>query len=232
MSKLELVEHHHDVRRLFGRLAGFFHHPLEMADFAGVGIEEATGEIVLRRGHAGAHEFGEIFAVVELAVGIGRPDECEAGEQRQRGDGAQRRDRAAHAQRIEPPDETKQGEEHSERKRDLLPEARIYREQERDGVGIDDHEVDEVDRHEHHAVLELRAQDQHRDERERKRARKHGTAQQREPEAIQNRPAEQERDLRDDVVLVAEHDRERGKMQDDDDAERDPLTRRARPRSR
>ena len=68
------------------------------------------------------------------------------------------------------------------RGRDLRRQSREDREQEGGGVGVDQHDVDEIGAHDQDVLLELRQQDQHHDHDERQRRRDGRTAQQQEPE--------------------------------------------------
>ena len=60
--------------------------------------------------------------------------------------------------------------------------------QERERVGVDDHQVDEVGGHQQDVVLEARQQDQADEQRERKRRRRRRAAQQRKPAEIRESP--------------------------------------------
>ena len=92
------------------------------------------------------------------------------------------------------------------------PSAGKIVEQERDRVRVDDHEVDEVDRHEQHIVLEPRQQDQHRRPSERHRCRDGRAAQHDQARRIEQAPGEQEGELRHEARPRCKHDRERGEM--------------------
>ena len=66
------------------------------------------------------------------------------------------------------------------------------RQQERDGVGVDDHQVDEGHRQQQDAVLEARHQDQRDDEGERQRRRQARPPQDDQPDEIEQAPGENE----------------------------------------
>ena len=76
-----------------------------------------------------------------------------------------------------------------------------HRHQEREGVGVDDHDVDETCCHEKNVVLESRKQNEDDEHHERQCGRQTGPAQHGKPEKIQKTPSEEEGRLGDDVDL-------------------------------
>jgi hypothetical protein len=88
----------------------------------------------------------------------------------------------------------------------------IDRQQERECVGIDDHDVEEIDRHQQDIVLEARQQYNDGDQRERQRRRGGRPAQHREPDEIQQTPGQNEGQARDEIEFRPEQDRQREKM--------------------
>ena len=208
-----LVEHHHDVRRLVhraGRVGGADGEPLA---HAGVGLHHAARDQVADRGHAGAGELRHVVLGVEFLPRIVRHRERQRDEAAEAADRAGQRMAPPHPQRIEVPDQRQRDQRARDRDRHLGAELGEDVHQEREGVGVDDHQVDEVHRHQQHVVLELRQQDQHGEQGERQRGRDRGAAQQQQKSAIEQAPGQQIRGARHQRALGREQDRERRKMQ-------------------
>ena len=173
---------HDDVRTAPGDLAGIHQRHLQPLGEHGVRFHEAVMDEIGYRGDAGAGEFREIAVVVIAAPGLIRPRQGIADQRGKTGQLAGQRRQAADAERIEPPQRIHQrngdkgGQDHRP------AQIRKDREQERRGVAIDHHQVDEVRGHLHHVVLEPRQQHQHHDQRQRQRARQRRTPQQRDEE--------------------------------------------------
>ena len=129
-------------------------------------------------------------------------------QRREAGELAGERRQAADAERVEPPQRVHQGNG-DEAGRDHRP-AQIGedREQERGGVAIDHHQVDEVRRHLHDVVLQPRQQHQHHDQRQRQRTRQRRAPHQRDEEEVQDPPGQQKADARAEIGLGLDHDRE------------------------
>ena len=179
-----------------GRGAGIDQRHLEALVGGRGRFHEAVIDEIGDRGHAGAREFRQIAVVVIAAPGLIRPGEGIADQSGETGQHARQRRQAADAERIEPPQRIHQGNG-DEAGRDHRPaQVRKDREQERHGVAIDHHQVDEVRGHLHDVVLELRQQHQHHDQRQRQRARQRRPAQQRDEEEIEDAPGQQEADAR------------------------------------
>ena len=204
----QFIMDHDDVRPAAGGMAGILQRHLEAFHGDGLGFHETVIDEVGYRGDAGAREFRQIAVVVITAPGFVRPHHGIEGKRRQAGELAGERRQAADAERVEPPQRVHQGNG-DEAGRDHRP-AQIGedRKQERGGVAIDHHQVDEVRRHLHDVVLPPRHQHQHHDQRQRQRTRQRRAPHQREEEEIQDPPCQQKADARAEIGLGLDHDRE------------------------
>ena len=174
MSKLEFIMDHDDVRPPARRMAGIDQRRGEAACDRRVRFEDAVLKEVVDGDDAGAREFREIAVVVIASpslVRIGHRIERERRETAERGC---ERGQAPDAERIEPPQRIHQGNRDQPRQDHRPAQIRKDREQERDRVAVDHHEVDEVHRHLRDVVLEARQQHQHDDQGQRQRARQRG----------------------------------------------------------
>ena len=107
---------------------------------------------------------------------------------------------AAHAERIAAPGENDDRNQRDGAQRDDDAQRRENREQESDGVGIDDHQIDEIRRHHQHLIFELREQHQQADHDQRQRPGDGRTPYHREPKKIEKTPGKRK----------CRHHRERG----------------------
>ncbi len=128
-------------------------------------------------------------------------------------------DAQPHAIGIEPPEQPEHRNGDQRAQDHAAQQVGIDRQKERDGVGVEDHDVDEVDRHHQLVVLELRQQDERVDHPQRHQRRGRRPPQQRQPEEIQQQPGEQEGGLALQVVLGRQHDVESGDVQQAGDEE-------------
>ena len=164
------------------------------------------------RGNAGAREFRQIAVVVIAAPGFVRPgegisDQRRETRQRRRGGG-----KAADPERIEPPQRIHQGQGDQGGADHRPAQIGEDRKQERGGVAVDHHQVDEVRGHLHDVVLEPRQQHQNDDQRQRQRARQRRPPQQRDPQEIQDPPRQQKTDPRAEIGFGLQHDHQRADM--------------------
>src|SRR6266481_5924244 len=113
---------------------------------------------------------------------------------------------------VKPPKQDERWNSDQEGGGDGMAEVGGYRHQESEGVGVDDHDVDEARRHEKKVVLESRKQNEDDDHHERQCGRQAGPAQHGKPEKIQKTPGEDESCLGDNVGLGPQHDGEGRKM--------------------
>ena len=90
-----LVEHHDDVRRLAGQMAGLVRRGAKLIRGGGIEIDPALGRQLIARRHAGAHEGRDVIDALELLPGLLRHRERQAGD----GGRARRPRRAAPADR-------------------------------------------------------------------------------------------------------------------------------------
>jgi LTXXQ motif family protein len=107
---------------------------------------------------------------------------------------------------VKPPKQDECWNSDQERGANGMAEVGGYRHQEREGVGVDDHDVDEARRHEKKVVLESRNQNEDDEYHKRQCSRQAGSAQHRELEKIKKTPGEDEGRLGDDVDLGPQHD--------------------------
>ena len=147
-----------DVRRFGRRLAGGGDR-LQAIGGEGVGLHQSVRHQFRNGIDAGARERGNEIAAVEGLERLHRELHFERGEaaeaisaKRRRRIGGRGTDRAARPARRAAPAREDQRHDPAQRRED--------REQEADGVGIDDHQVDEIRRHHQHVVFELRQQNQ------------------------------------------------------------------------
>ena len=210
-----LVVNENDVRRFLRRRAGFVAGRLQMFGGNRVGLHEAVGEQLGNRVDAGAREGRHLVAAIEC---LERQQRQMPFDRRERGNARQhRRDRGqpADTERIGAPREHHQRHQRADAQRHDPAQHRIDREQEADGVGVDDHQVDEVRRHHQHVVFEIGEQHQHRHHHQRQRAGDGRPAGEREPEEIQDAPGQQKgRDL-DRPGFGRDHDAQRDDVRDD-----------------
>ena len=166
-----LVEHHDDVRRLDGRMAGLVRRRAKLIRRGGIEVDPAFGRKFIGRRHAGAHERRDVIDALELLPGLLRKCQRKAGDGNDASRRAQQRNRTRHAERIDAPDHDQQrrrdqdGNEHDDAK------VRKDREQEGHGVRIDDQDIEEVDHHPENRKLELRQHNHEPDQAKRQRRR-------------------------------------------------------------
>ena len=193
-------------------MAGIQERHLETPGGDRVRFHEAVIDEIRHGGNAGAGKFRQIAVVVIAAPGFIRPgegisDQC--GKTRQL---AGQRRQTTDAERIEPPKRVHQGNGDDGSSDHGPAQIGEDRKQERRGIAVDHHQVDEVRGHLHDVVLEPRQQDQHHDQRERQRARQSGTPQQRDPEEVQDAPRQHKAGAGAEIGLGLQHDRQRRQM--------------------
>ena len=204
-----LVMDHDDVRAAAGDMTGIHQRHLQPLGRGGFRFHKTVIDEVGNRRHARAGEFREIAVVVIAAPGLVRPGDGLAGQRGQTGQQAGDRRQAANAERIEPPQRVHQGNG-DEAGQDHRPaQVRKDREQERRGVAVDHHHVDEVRGHLHDVVLEPRQQHQCHQQRQRQRARQRRTPQQRDEEEVQDSPGQHKGQATAEIGLGLQHDRQR-----------------------
>ena len=173
-----------------------------------VGVQDAARHHVADRGHAGAGELGDVVLGVELVPRIARHRERERDQRGEAGERAHQRGPPPHPERIEPPQQHEPDDQKRGRDRDLHAEPREDLHQEGERVGVDHHQVDEVDRGEQDVVLELRQQDDRRDRGKRHRGGDHRARHQHQKKEIEQAPEQRERHRRDELALGRDQDRE------------------------
>ena len=206
------VMDHDDVGPPAGGMAGIQQRHLEALGGDGVGFHETVIDEIRNRGDAGAGEFRQIAVVVVAAPGLIGPGEGISDQRREARQLAGQRRQAADAERIEPPQRVHQGDGDEGRSDDRPAQIGEDRKQERRGIAVDHHQVDEVGGHLHDVVLEPRQQHQHHDQRQRQRARQRRTPQQRDKEEVQNPPGQQKSDPRAEIGFGPQHHGQRRQM--------------------
>ena len=207
------------MRRLGRRLAGACGREAEFAGELCIRVEIALRQVGADRIDARVDEFGDVAVAGEGLVRLHRT-------------GDRNSDRAGKAQRaagggnaqpdaigIEPPQQPN-GRNCDQRGKDhAAQQIGIDRQEECDGVGVEDHHVDEIDRHHQLVVLELRQQNERDDHRQRHQRRGRRPPQQRQPEKIQQKPGGHKGGLALEIGLGRQHDGERDRVQNGDDDE-------------
>ena len=229
----ELIMDHDDVRPPARGMAGIQQRHLQTLGGDRVRFHEAVIDEIRHRGDAGAGKFRQIAVVVIAAPGFIRPCDGISDQRRETGELAGQRRQAADAERIEPPQRIHQREDDEGGRYHRPAQIGKDRKQERRGIAVDHHQVDEVRGHLHDVVLEPRQQDQHHDQRQRQRARQRRTPQQRDPEEVQNSPRQQKAGARAEIGLGLQHHGQRRQMRRRDreqppDADRGKAGRRRR----
>ena len=193
-------------------MAGILQRHFQALGDHGVRFHEPVIHEIRDRGDAGVREFRQVAVVVVTAPGFIRPCEGISDQRRQTRQRCAGGRQAANPERIQPPQRVhqRQGDESSS---DHRP-AQIGedRKQERGGVAVDHHQVDEVRGHLHDVVLEPRQQHQNDDQGQRQRARQCRPPQQRDPEEIQDSPRQQKPDPRVEIGFGLQHDDQRADM--------------------
>ena len=174
----------------------------------GVGFHEAVREQFGDRVDAGAREGRYLVAAIERLERLQRQMRLDRREPADASQHRRYRGQPADAERIGAPGEHHQRHQRDDAQHHDPAQRRIDREQEADGIGVDDHEIDEVRRHHQHVVFQVGEQHQHRHHHQRQRAGDGRPAGEREPEEIQDAPGQQKcRDL-DRPGFGREHDGE------------------------
>ncbi len=193
-------------------MAGIHKRHLEALGGDGVGFHEAVIDEIRNGCHAGAGKFRQIAVVVVAAPGFIGPRKGISDKRRNTRQLAGQSRQATDAERIEPPQRVHQGNDDEGCSYHRPAQIGENRKQERRGIAVDHHQIDEVRGHLHDIVLEPRQQDQHHDESERQCARQGGTPQQRDPEEVQDPPRQQEACARPEIGFGLEHDGQRRQM--------------------
>ena len=199
------------------RPAGIPRRDAETLARGGVRLEQTAGKIVADGSDARAAELRHIAVAVELLVRVARHRKGQRGETGEAGEASHRRGAQPHAQRVEPPCDQQERDRRGDGNADGEPQAGVDGQQEREGVDIDDHEIEEVDRHEQNAVLELRELDQHHDHPKRQPRRRRRPPQHGEHQEIEHAPGQHERRHRHRVGLGPVHDGDRRQMKHSQD---------------
>ncbi len=217
MSKLELVVHQDNVGRLLRQLATRALQR-EMLTYDRIGFHEPLNRQRRDRIHAREREVRYVVAAVERLILTHRRDGIEADQAGQAANHAGRRAQPAHPERIEEPDHDQHRHHCRDRDQHDGDEPRENREQEGDGIGINDHHVEEIGRGPDHLVFEFRNHDEQHDHHQRQRRRQAGPTQKREPEEIENPPGQQECALVLRRKLGGQHDAQRRHVDEGDHA--------------
>ena len=187
-----LVEHHDDVGRLAGRMAGLVRRGAKLIRRGGIEVDPAFGRQFIGRRDARANERRDVIDALELLPGLLRHRERQAGD----GDAARQARPAAKPAAARGTDRsarcsTSNGDRQQRRNDERGAQVREDREQECDGVGIDDQDVEEVDHHPEDVNLNCDSTIRACDQTERKRGRDAGPAQRDEKDEIEERPEQQ-----------------------------------------
>ena len=158
-----------------------------------------------------------IDALERLPCLLGRGDRHHSDQR-----GARRHARqckaAAHAERIETPDQPQQRSRNQPCRDQLHLQSRKHREQERKRIAVDDQEVEERQRQLQNAELEVRQRDQDRDEDERQRGADSGSLQHGQQEAVHEHPRQNGQRDRKRPVFGGHEDRQPRQMDGNDQA--------------
>ena len=134
-----------------------------------IGLDPSCRGQPRHRHHARARQIGDMIDALErLPWLLGRRDRHrrdQCGHRRH----ARQRETAAHAERIETPDQPQQRNRNEARHDQLHPQPRKHREQERKRIAVDDQEIEERQRELQDVELEMRQRDQQHREDERQR---------------------------------------------------------------
>jgi hypothetical protein len=159
-----LVEHQNDVRATAGSNAGLGLR-FQALQRDRVGLHPAVGDQAGHGPDAGACKFGHVVGgkpVLPFLLRAGERQTDDPGETHRTG---QRRPKPHNAERIEAPHQHDRDRRQRRRHEHGRAQAGIDAEQVGDRVGIDDEDVEEVDRHPAHGKLELRQRDDELDQR-------------------------------------------------------------------
>ena len=229
-SKLELVEQHDDVRPLGRGVAGLVRWQRRQAGGASVpreaeravrrriGLDPSGRSQPRHRHHARARQIGNMIDALErLPCLLGRCDRHHSDQRGARGHAGQCK-AAAHAERIETPDQPQQWNRNEACHDQLHLQPRKHREQKRKRIAVDDQEVEERQRQLQNSELEVRQRDQDHDEGQRQRGADTGPLQHRQQEAVQEHPRQHRQRDRKRSVFGGQEDRERREMDENDQA--------------
>ena len=178
-----------------------------------VGFHEPARRDIEQRQRPGAGELRDVIGRLERLLAVHRRRQGQAAERSETEYGADRREPDPHPERIEPPQQHKQRQQNAGGRGYSRGKSRKHREQEGHGVGVDQHDVDEIGAHDQHVLLELRQQDQQHDHDERQSRSDRGPSQEGEPGEVEQPPGEQERQPRNQVVLGVKQNAQRGQVQ-------------------
>ena len=157
---------------------------------------------------AGAGEGGHEIAAVKGFERLQRKKRFERDKTGDTGHGGNCRNTPAHAQRIEAPGACDEGHQYYDAQRHRCLQRRENREQKSDGIGIDDHQIDEVRRHHQHVVFKLRQQHEQRHQHQGNEAGEQRPLHERDDDEIDDCPSQQECRHRDSVGLGRDHHRQ------------------------
>ena len=115
-------------------------------------------------------KFRDVASAFEILVESGRPKQRYSNECRSRYRESSEARLETHAISVQPPRDDDRDSRRRSRQQDPPAQGRKYRQQKRRRVAINDHDVDEVDRHPELVELEARQQRQHDENFERNQA--------------------------------------------------------------
>jgi hypothetical protein len=202
-----LVVDKNDVRRWRGGPA-HIREGRQAVGSDGVGLHQPMRHQFGNGVDAGAGEGGYEIATVK---GFERLQRKMRFQRDKAADAAQRQkcgNASAHAQRIEAPSAYYERYERQETQRHDRLQRREDREQETDGVGIDDHQIDEVRRHHQDIVFKLRQQHDERHQHERDETGEQRPPRQCDRHEIEDSPSQQECRHRGNAGFGCDHDRQ------------------------
>ena len=162
--------------------------------------------------HARAGELGDVVAVGEIIMRLARRGDRKAGKRGEASAKGERGDRDPHAHRVEPPQQTKRRDRQRGDNRHGPPQIWKDGQEERNRIGIDDHDVDEIYGREQDRFLEPGKKTQRHDHGHCKRGRRQWPSQHHEPKEVQQPPGQTEGNARSEAVLAPHHQCQRGEM--------------------
>ena len=177
-----------------------------------IGLDPSGRSQPRHRHHARARQIGNMIDALErLPCLLGRRDRHRRDQRGRRGHARQRK-AAAHAERIETPDQPQQRNRNEACHDQLHLQPRKHREQERKRIAVDDQEVEERQRQLQNSELEVRQRDQDHDEGQRQRGADSGPPQHGQQEAVHEDPRQHRQRDRKRPVFGGQQHRQRREM--------------------
>ena len=208
------VEHHDDVRQPLRRRAGGRRRRRQTIARGAVRFHQAARRKIEQRQRARARELRHVIGRLERLLAIHRhraSDSAVSAARQSTAPSAATRSRTRNGSK--PPEQHQQRQHDGGDRGDLRGQAGEDRQQERNGVGVDQHDVDEIRAHDQDVVLEPRQQDQDDDHDQRQRRRDGRPAQQRSQKKFSKPQVSRKASFGSEVVLGAKQHAERRQVQ-------------------